>query len=188
MPRFILTGTPGSGKTALLRLLETGGSIVVEEAATDVIALQQSLGREEPWEESAFLEWVVDLQRRREARTRVPDGEAAFFDRSPLCTLALGRYLGTTTPCLLAEEVDRVLRDRVYEPTVFFVRHQGSVQATAARRITFADSLVFERVHEDTYRQHGFRLIDIPAGPLVERARQVRQTVRHLGHDDRRAT
>ncbi|HEY6490385.1 MAG: AAA family ATPase [Terracidiphilus sp.] len=37
MKRFILTGMPGSGKTALLRQLELEGFGVVEEAATDVI-------------------------------------------------------------------------------------------------------------------------------------------------------
>ena len=39
MRRFILTGTPGSGKTAIIRQLELDGFSVVEEAATDVIAL-----------------------------------------------------------------------------------------------------------------------------------------------------
>ena len=45
MPRFVLTGTPGSGKTAMVRLLEREGYRVVAEAATDVIALEQALGR-----------------------------------------------------------------------------------------------------------------------------------------------
>ena len=44
MPAYILTGTPGSGKTAILRMLEDAGYLVVEEAATDVIALGQALG------------------------------------------------------------------------------------------------------------------------------------------------
>ena len=33
MKRYILTGTPGAGKTAILRALETEGFDVVEEAA-----------------------------------------------------------------------------------------------------------------------------------------------------------
>ena len=44
MKRFILTGTPGAGKTAILRQLEIEGFGVVEEAATDVIALWQARG------------------------------------------------------------------------------------------------------------------------------------------------
>ena len=49
MPAYILTGAPGAGKTAVLRLLETMGYVVVEEAATDIIALDNALGCEEPW-------------------------------------------------------------------------------------------------------------------------------------------
>lgn len=56
MPAYILTGTPGSGKTAVLRMLETAGYPVVEEAATDVIALNQALGREQAWDEHAFID------------------------------------------------------------------------------------------------------------------------------------
>lgn len=42
MPRYVLTGAPGAGKTAILRQLEIEGHAVVEEAATDVIALAQA--------------------------------------------------------------------------------------------------------------------------------------------------
>jgi predicted ATPase len=39
MKRYILTGAPGAGKTAIIRQLELDRFSVVEEAATDVIAL-----------------------------------------------------------------------------------------------------------------------------------------------------
>jgi predicted ATPase len=44
MRGFVLTGTPGSGKTAIIRQLELDGFSVVEEAATDIIALEQARG------------------------------------------------------------------------------------------------------------------------------------------------
>ena len=44
MSRYILTGAPGAGKIAVLRLLEFNGHVVAEEAATDIIALE-SRGR-----------------------------------------------------------------------------------------------------------------------------------------------
>lgn len=49
MRRFILTGAPGSGKTAIMRQLELDGFSVVEEAARDIIALEQARGVAEPW-------------------------------------------------------------------------------------------------------------------------------------------
>ena len=63
MPGYILTGSPGAGKTAVLRLLEISGYVVVEEAATDVIALENALGHEEPWSDHSFIDKVITLQR-----------------------------------------------------------------------------------------------------------------------------
>ncbi|MEU0076472.1 AAA family ATPase [Micromonospora tulbaghiae] len=177
MPGYILTGTPGSGKTAILRHLEIDGHPVVEEAATDVIALDQALGRPEPWREPGFAERVLDLQRRRRRRADAHADLVVFHDRSPVCTLALCRHLGLTPPRALLDEIERMTVERQYERTVFFVRNQGFVEATAARRISFEESLVFERIHELTYREAGFDLVDVPAGTLPARVAAIKRAV-----------
>ncbi|MEO3776528.1 AAA family ATPase [Micromonospora sp. B11E3] len=182
MPAYILTGASGSGKTAILRQLEIDGHAVVEEAATDVIALQQALGRPEPWREPGFADRVLDLQRRRQFAAEADSRGVVFFDRSPVCTLALCRYLGLTAPGHLFEEIDRIVAERWYGRTAFFVRHQGFVQATAARRISFEDALAFEKVHELIYREVGFDLFEVPAAPLPVRVAAVAQFVGRLGH------
>ena len=64
-----------------------------------------------------------------------------------------------------------------YARAAFFVRNQGFVEATAARRISYADSLAFERVHEEVYRELGFRIIDVPVGPLAERVALIERDV-----------
>jgi predicted ATPase len=126
MPGYILTGAPGAGKTAVLRLLEVKGHVVVEEAATDVIALGNALGHEEPWHDRTFIDKVVALQQQRQNSIH------------------------------------------------------GFVQTTAARRVSLEDSLVFEQLHEQTYRNLGFHLVEVPAGPLTERVPLVQQTVERL--------
>jgi predicted ATPase len=169
---------PGAGKTAVLRLLETSGYLVVEEAATDVIALGNALGRAEPWHDHDFIDKVITLQRQRQDSLRAAESTTVvFFDRSPVCTLALSRYLGFTTSRLLASEVGRVVAEGTYETTAFFIRNQGFVQPTTARQISFEDSLAFERLHEQTYRDLGFQLVEVPADPLADRVALIRQTV-----------
>jgi predicted ATPase len=181
MPAYILTGAPGAGKTAVLRLLETLGYGVVEEAATDVIALGQAQGCAEPWHEPGFIDKVIALQQRRQGATRAAAGSATvFFDRSPACTLALSRHLGLPEPPLLAREIARLLADGGYEASAFFIRNQGFVRATEARRISFQDSLTFERIHEQAYRDLGFQLIDVPAGPLAGRVALILEAVSQL--------
>jgi predicted ATPase len=175
VPNYVLTGTPGAGKTAIVRHLELAGYQIVEEAATDVIALEQALGEPEPWTLPEFIDKIVDLQRQRQTTVTRAASDIVFFDRSPVCTLALSRYLGTPESQKLAAEVSRVVQSGVFSEVVFFVRSLGFVTPTAARRISLADSHVFEKVHERTYTELGFRLVDVPAGPLASRAALVRR-------------
>jgi predicted ATPase len=178
MPNYILTGTPGAGKTAVLRLLEFRGYAVVDESATAVIALEQAFGQDQPWTDGGFIDKIVALQQRRQGFRRAVEGEPIFFDRAPMCTLALSEYLGFAPSRLLTDEVDRAVREEVYEPVVFFLHNLGFVRATAARRISFEESLVFERLHRQIYRRFGFELVEVPAGPLADRVTLVEQAVR----------
>ena len=66
MRRFILTGAPGSGKTSILRILAGRGYPVIAEAATDVIAAEQARGIGEPWQDPAFIDKIIELQRSRQ--------------------------------------------------------------------------------------------------------------------------
>jgi predicted ATPase len=178
MKRYILTGTPGAGKTSVLRLLESLGYAVVEEAATAVIALEHALGRPDPWTTAtSFIDRVVALQRQRELRASARDVDVLFFDRSPICTYALSSYADQPISATLAAEVDRITEGQTYQRDVFFVRNLGFVEPTAARRITFADSLRFERIHEETYRAFGYHLVDIPAAPLTDRVATIRTLI-----------
>ena len=169
MPRFILTGAPGSGKTSILRQLELDGFSVVEEAATDIIALEQAKGVAEPWLYPAFLNQIATLQCQRQLQTLCPPGEVQFHDRSVVCTAALAEYLGYDLSPLLSQELDRIQSDRVFDRRVFFLRNLGFVEPTAARRISFEESLRFEQVHEETYRRYGFDLIFIEPGSVENR-------------------
>ncbi len=170
MKRYILTGAPGAGKTVLLRALERAGLTVVEEAATDVIALAQAEGVAEPWTEPGFVDAIVALQRRRQTKA---GGERVIFDRSPVCALALARFLGHPVSLLLRAELERIAAEGVYQRRVFLVRGLGFVTPTAARRIGLEDALAFERVHEETYAELGYEMVPIAPGPPAERATAV---------------
>ncbi|CAN5724625.1 AAA family ATPase [soil metagenome] len=168
MARYILTGAPGAGKTTLLRMLARRGHAVVDEAATDVIALEQALGRDEPWADASFIDLIVSLQKQRQL-----GAGPGFFDRSPVCTWALSEFLGFEPSAGLRAEIERIEAERTYERTVFFVQNLGFVTPTAARRISYEDALRFEQVHLEAYRRFGYDLVLIPPGDLSTRADQV---------------
>lgn len=178
MLRYIMTGAPGGGKTTILRALQARGYAVVDEAATDVIVREQSLGHEEPWRDAGFLDAITHLQRQRQERSPRPGTAVQLYDRSPICTLALAHYGGRPVPQILAREVSRISREGIYQPRAFFVRLLGFVTPTPARRISFAQSVSFERFHEQAYRGSGYELVDVPAGTVEERADLVDHYIR----------
>jgi len=177
MKRYILTGAPGAGKTLILRQLEMQGYGVVEEAATDLIALWQARGIAEPWQEDFFIDAIVELQKLRQTRASFEPVAIQFHDRSPICTAALAQYLGRPIANGLADELNRVHAESIFEKQAFFIRNLGFIQNTQARRISFDETLRFERIHEEVYRSFGFELIDIEPGSVVDRAAAILKTL-----------
>lgn len=173
MQRFILTGAPGAGKTVIIRQLERWGFGVVEEAATDVIALAQARGVAEPHTDPAFTAEICALQRQRRLRAATAGDAVQFHDRSAICTLALARHLGHSPPPILLGELRAIEAEGAFERRVLFVDNLGFVTPTAARRISYEAALAFERTHEDTYRALGYALVRIAPGPVDARARAV---------------
>ncbi|HEY6285341.1 MAG TPA: AAA family ATPase [Ktedonobacteraceae bacterium] len=181
MKRFILTGTPpGSGKTSILHELKSQGSCVVEEAATDVIAREQMRGNLEPWLRPDFIDAIVHLQKHRQVEAAMGPDELQWYDRSPICTLALSRYLGYPPPASLVEELERTERERIYQRQVFFIENLGFCQPNEARKITFEASLVFEQIHEETYLSLGYDLLKIAPAALSERVHHIMEWTRSI--------
>jgi len=178
MKRFIITGAPGAGKTAIIRQLELDGFSVVEEAATDVIATAQAQGTAEPWTQPSFIDAVAALQRNRQIRaSRLPD-EIQFHDRCAVCTAALAVYLGHPHTPFLTSELERIKKEAIYQPRVFFIRNLGFITPTEARRITFEETVRFEKIHEEAYWDFGFELISVEPGSLAERVSIIKEAIR----------
>lgn len=180
MKRFILTGTPGAGKTAILRQLECDGFGVVEVAATDIITLEQANGVDQPWTHPAFVDAVVSLQHARQERAAQMPDNVQFHDRSAICAIALALYLGYPRSVTLQRELDRIEAAALYQRRVLFIRSLGFVTPSEARRISLEEAQRFEAIHEQVYREFGYELISIPPGPLAQRVAAIKRAIQPL--------
>jgi len=178
MRRFIVTGAPGAGKTAIVRQLELDGFSVVEEAATDVIAAAQAQGTVEPWKDPSFVDAIAHLQSARQIRASYLPDEVQFHDRCVVCTAALAVYLGNPFSAFLTSELERIQNEGIYQRRVFFIRNLGFISPTEARRISFEEAMRFEKIHEETYRDLGFELVSVERGSLSERVSVIKTAIR----------
>jgi predicted ATPase len=174
--RFIITGAPGAGKTAIIRQLDLDGFSVVEEAATDVIAAGHAQGGDELWRHPSFIDAIANLQRDRQLRASYQPDEIQFHDRCVVCTAALAVWLGYPFSPFLESELERVRKEAIYQKRVFFIRNLGFVTPTEARRITFEETVRFEKVHEEIYRDFGFELVPVEPGSVLERVTVIKRT------------
>ena len=177
MKRYILTGAPGAGKTVILRQLEIDGFSVVEEAATDIIALWQARGIAEAWTRPEFIDTIASLQQTRELKAACVPDSVQFHDRSVVCTAALADYLGVAQPQNLIDALERIKTQNVFQKRVLFIKNLGFVTPTQARRITYEETVRFEQIHESTYRDHEFEIISIGPGSVSDRVREIKRAL-----------
>lgn len=173
MKRYILTGTPGCGKTSILLALEMKGYFVISEAATDINAYEHAMGNPAPWKNPDFIDQIIHLQKKRQMQVSQVHSDPQFYDRSPFCTYALAIWLNVKPSSTLLQEIDRIEKNRIYEKKVFFVENLGFCKPTEIRKIGFEDSLRFEELHLQTYTQFGFECIKIPQAPLIDRVETI---------------
>jgi predicted ATPase len=65
----------------------------------------------------------------------------------------------------------------MFEKRVFFIRNLGFITPTEARRISFEESLRFERIYEETYRSFGFHLVFVEPGSVRDRVAAIKSSL-----------
>jgi predicted ATPase len=69
--------------------------------------------------------------------------------------------------------MERIRVEGIYQQQVFFIENLGFCEPTQARRISFEDSIKFEKVHEETYREFGYECIRVAPQELAGRVQQI---------------
>jgi predicted ATPase len=171
---FVITGAPGSGKTALVRELVALGFKGIDEPAREVLAQQRTVGGDGVPERDPRLfcdlmlsRAIADLERMRGAQTPV------FFDRGIPDQIGYAELFGFDAS--MAQRAAAVHR---YNDVVFALPSWPEIYVTDRERtMSFEAAEAFgERVRE-IYEHLDYTLVVVPHDTLRARARFVVETL-----------
>lgn len=166
MPRVIVSGAPGVGKTTLLAELSRLGYVTVAESAREVISERLARGESPRPEPAVFAREVYHRDRLKYLAYQDRD-QLTFFDRSAVESLGMINEVQPVSAAALQVE----LCTFSFHRTVFLLPPWEEIYCTDAERDhTFAHAI---RVHESLlawYGACGYNIREVPRGSVPERA------------------
>jgi predicted ATPase len=170
---LVLTGAPGTGKSAILNQLR-GEFQCVDEPAREVLAEQRASGRRGTWDQDSSMFVSLLLQRSIEKyESAKRSGPKVLFDRGiPDCVVYAILAGADPEPSLKATDVFR------YGPQVLFLEPWSDIYTTDEERIMpFEDTASFSEALKDVYIRSGYSLVEVPQTPIDKRVAFVRKFV-----------
>lgn len=165
--RIAITGAPGTGKTALIHVLEQRGCSCFHEYSRQII--RDSLNRNSdvlPWKDLyAFSEllWEERLNQHRHATA----WQIHFYDRTIVDIMAYCEAAGLP----VAELWEEYARSHRYDPVVYITPPWADIYVQDNERKETFDQL--EDIHDQllhTYQRLGYKLKEIPRMEVESRA------------------
>jgi predicted ATPase len=165
---FVITGGPGSGKTALLRELEKGGFRCAPEVARQIIQEQVRNGGDAvPW---ANRDRYTELMLKRSIQSyeeHTPAERATFSDRGIPDTLGYARLIG----CTDVRSILTACKHYRYASLVFLAPAWKEIyEPDDERKQGFDEAERTCAVVSQVYRDCGYDLLELPKLPSKDRA------------------
>ena len=164
--KYIITGAPGTGKTAIINALIQKGYSCAEEISREIIAEQLSIGGDIlPWKNQiAFERHIANL--RKEQYLNSSENKNCFFDRSGIDCIAYlkANKLGITN------EITQITKQCIFNKQVFITPFWEEIYINDGERMEDIKSAInIESSLTETYKSLGYTLVKVPKLSVSER-------------------
>jgi predicted ATPase len=168
---FVITGGPGSGKTALATALANRGYGHVAEGGRAIIQNQVAIGGKAlPWSDRrAFAELMLDWEIHCYRAAEALEGPV-FFDRGVPDVLGYLRLCGLPVPA----RVETAAQNYRYHRRAFIAPPWAAIfRQDAERKQSFREAEATYEIMAETYTALGYQLVALPRVGVPERAQFV---------------
>ena len=173
MPRVVITGCPGGGKTALLTALHARGYTIVGDSAREIIRERRARGLGARPGPQAFAQELLRRDVESFLRHATTPG-AVFFERGVVDALCAVDLVGP----LADEELRTCLSTYQYCSRVFVLPPWQAIYVNDAERDhPFEHAEWVDRITRDWYRRCGYEVVEVPRVSVDERCAFVLQSL-----------
>lgn len=176
--RIIITGGPGSGKTALINYLEKEGYPVMQEISRQVILEAQKEGIEQLFLENPIL-FSEKLLMGRLRQFKEADnyaGPILFYDRGIPDVTAYMDFLNTHYP----ENFSTSCLENRYDKIFVLPPWEDIYQKDNERYESFEEAKKIFNYLKNSYKKYGYTVYEVPVGSIKERAQFILNNLKEL--------
>ena len=176
--RIVVTGGPGSGKTALIKYLEKNGHAVMHEISREVTLQAQKEGIEQLFLTNPILFSKKLLEGRLEQFQNAQDAVRTilFYDRGLPDVTAYMDYVGTHYPDSFAETCNQYRYDAVFLlPPWELIYEQDN-----ERYESFDQAEKIYHYLKNAYVSYGYIPHEVPIGSVEDRVAHILKSLKNL--------
>lgn len=164
---IVLVGGPSSGKTTLIEALKKQGFICYPEISREVIREAQEQGIEQLFLEKPLLfsELLLEGRKKQYQKAVQETSTFVFLDRGIPDILAYMHYIGDAYPPFF----DEACKSHLYTKIFMLPPWKEIYVSDAERYETFEQAVLIHKHLEETYRNYGYDLLEIPKDTVENR-------------------
>lgn len=175
--RIVITGGPGSGKTALIKFLEDQGHNVMHEISREVILAAKAEGIEQLFLEDPILFSKKLLEGRY---IQFLEGEncksqTLFYDRGMPDVTAYMDFLNTHYP----ESFSETCSNHKYDQIFVLPPWKEIYEQDNERYESFEQAEALFGFLKNGYENYGYKTHEVPVGSIKERAKFILEKVKN---------
>lgn len=164
MPKIVITGASGSGKTTIIEKMKKEGDLIIPEAARSVVDEKKiRTGKER---QKLIFQKQIDNEVNKYADRKI------FLDRSLIDCIVY-----TIFYCGKSPSYKKVIKNARYHNQVFLLKLQPP-KMHPQREENYEQSLEIQELLKKEYEKNGFEVIEIPFTTVDKRIKMIKEKLR----------